>query len=476
MDNFEKNNEILENVLEENQVSDAKNKESNTNENEFNSFNVTEEDKNPVINEEFPLDEDFVENSFEKNTVNHSASTWDAVNYTPINPYEDKKPMSKGLKVFSLIMAAVILVSTACIGGYFLGKNKGVNFSQSKVEVDLDAKPTDTDEYTAAQVYEMLNKSIVGIRVYNKNGEASDASGVIYSKDGYVVTNDHIYSEIGAPKFKIYTYDGKEYNAEYVAGDSISDLAVLKINGGEFSPATFGDSSQIVCGEKVTAIGRPSDATAASSISQGIISAVSRRMTTTSNYSARLIQTDSAINPGSSGGALVNMYGQVIGITASKLAGVEYDAIGFAIPTVTMKRVVEQLISNGSVTDRAKLGITYTEINSVSAELGKYKSTGLYIVSATEDSDLYGKVKEGDMITHINGTEITTDEIVLDIIENSKAGDSLTLTVRFTNGTSKDFKVKLKANVGQSSYTESLGSSEDSGQNSDGTFDFPFGE
>ena len=119
MDNFEKNNEILENVLEENQVSDAKNKESNTNENEFNSFNMTEEDKNPVINEEFPLDEDFVENSFEQNTVNHSASTWDAVNYTPINLYEDKKPMSKGLKVFSLIMAAVILVSTACIGGYF---------------------------------------------------------------------------------------------------------------------------------------------------------------------------------------------------------------------------------------------------------------------------------------------------------------------------------------------------------------------
>jgi len=407
---------------------------------------------------------------------------YNPVRFSEVKPMESYAPMSRGLKLFALIMVAIILLTGTCLAGYFAGKNSvGGNFvSKEKVVVDLDSKPKNTDEMTEAQVYKEVNKSIVGIVIYNSQGKGSQASGIVYSKDGYIVTNDHIYSEVSAPKFKIYTHDGKEYDAEYVAGDVISDLAVLKVKSAKLEPAKFGNSNEIFHGEHVVAVGRPSDATDDSSITRGVISAVSRRVQTTSNYSQRLIQTDSAINPGSSGGALVNMYGQVIGVTASKLASVEYDAVGYAIPTTTMKRIVEELISDGKVVSRAKLGITYTAIDSVTAEIQKQDYIGLYIASVTEDSDLYGKAEEGDIITHINGIEIVNDTVVLDIIEQSSAGDKISVTIVTKDKQTKTVEAVLKANIGESSYnaTETLKGNENgnSSEGNGGTFDFPFGE
>lgn len=399
------------------------------------------------------------------------------INYSDVLPVNDYKPMSRGLKAFALIMAAVIMLTGASVAGYFLGRNSVGSGARKNITVGLAAKPADTDEMTAAQVYEKVNSSVVGITIYNSAGNGSQASGVFYSEDGYIITNDHIYSEVGAPKFKIYTSDGKEYDAKYIAGDQISDLAVLKVDGSGFTPAEFGNSDEIIYGENVVAIGRPSDATQASSITKGIISSTGRRVKTTSNYSAKLIQTDSAINPGSSGGALVNMYGQVIGITSSKLAGVSYDAVGYAIPTKTMKRICEELIKNGKVVSRAKLGITYTAINSVTAEVNGYDCVGLYVASVSEDSDLYGKISEGDVITHINGTEVTSDDIVLDIIEESSAGDKISVTVLTQKGNEVNLEAQLKANIGESSYSSEIKSSESpNSDSSGGTFNFPFGE
>lgn len=397
---------------------------------------------------------------------------YNPVNYTEVKPIEDYKPMSRGLKVFALILAAVILLTGTCLTGYLLGRNS-VKISRPKVEVNLAAKPSDTDEMTEAEVYEEVNKSIVGIVAYNTSRKASQASGIVFSKEGYIVTNDHIYSNIAAASFKIYTYDGKEYDAEYVAGDSVSDLAVLKVKGASLTPAKFGNSDDLFYGEHVVAIGRPNDATDASSITRGIVSAVNRRVQTTSNYSSRLIQTDSAINPGSSGGALVNMFGQVIGVTSSKLASVEYDAVGYAIPTTTMKRIVDELISDGKVVSRAKLGITYAAIDSITAEMNGYDYKGILIDSVSEDSGLYGKAEKGDIITHINGIEITNDNIVLDIIENSRAGDKITVTIATNSGTVKTVEAKLSANIGESSYK----SIEEKPEiNKDGAFNFPEGE
>lgn len=417
------------------------------------------------------------------NYVNDDTPVWNKVEYSPINKIDDYKPMGKGLKIFCLVMAAVVLLTATTATGYFIGRSSvSHNYIGNNVNVDLAAKPSDTEQSTPAQVYADVNESIVGIRVYNEAGKMSDASGVIYSRDGYIVTNDHIYSEIGAPKFKVFTFDGTEYDAVYVAGDTVSDLAVLKIeNGKGFKVAEFGNSGELINGESVVAIGRPSDATDNSSITSGLVSLTRRRVKTTSNYTASLIQTDSAINPGSSGGALVNMYGQVIGITSSKLAGVEYDAIGFAIPTKTMKRVVEQLISEGKVTDRAKLGITYTEVNSITAEIEQYAAVGLLVVSVSEDSDAFGAIGEGDIITHVNGIKITNDDIILDVIEDCKAGDTISLTVLLSNGDEVDLEIKLRANIGESSYSAVIGDREvpennDGEQSGGGKFDFPFGE
>ena len=392
------------------------------------------------------------------------APVWNKVEYTPIETVKTYKPMGKGLKIFCVVMALVIAISGATTVGYIIGNDAAVKkYSQvgKKVDVDLEAKPTDTDPSTPAQVYADVSDSVVGIRVYSDYYDSSSASkippyasGVIYSENGYIVTNDHIYADIvGTPKFKIYMQDGKEYDAVYVAGDVRSDLAVLKIESDDkFKPAIFGDSDQIINGETVVAIGRPTGPDIESSITSGIISLSSIRVSSKSTaYSARLIQTSSPINPGSSGGALFNMYGQVVGITTSKLAGDVYDAVGFAIPTRTVKRVVEQLILEGKVIDRAKLGISYNMINSVDAEIKGSNAVGLYVAEVSKDSDVYGTLSVGDIITHVNGIPITNDEIMLDIIEERKAGDKIIIKV-LSDDISVELEVKLFADIGESSY------------------------
>lgn len=405
------------------------------------------------------------------------------VEYTDDEPNRDYSSSVRGLKLFALIMACVMLLTATCLTGFFMGRSTSHYARNKNITVDLAAKPKKTDQMTPAQVYDKVDKSIVGIIVYNSAGASANATGVIISEDGYIVTNDHIYADIGAPKFLVYMSDSSERTAEYIAGDSISDLAVLKLTKTSgITAATLGNSSELICGESVVAIGRPSSAQDKSTITSGIVSLTERRVKTTSNYSSKLIQTDSAINPGSSGGALVNMYGQVVGITSSKLAGAQYDSIGFAIPTTTVSRVTKQLIKYGKVTDRAKLGITYQMINTPEANSKNLSSTGLYVVSVGEDSDLYGKVKEGDIITHINGTKITYDDMVLNIIDDCRAGDTIKVTVVESNGGVKEYSAKLKANIGESSYSSSVKSNSSDKSNSSSessssgkTFDFPYG-
>lgn len=405
---------------------------------------------------------------------------YNPVHFSPVEPIDDYKPMSKGLKVFSIIIALIILLTGTTLAGYYAGKNStSATFSGKTYKVDLAAKPKNTDEMTAAEVYKKVDPSIVGITIYNTSGAGGQASGIVFSKDGYIITNDHIYSSVPNAKFKIHTYDGTEYDAKYIAGDLISDLAVLKIDNCKLTAAEFGNSDELYYGQNVAAIGRPNDATDTSSITSGIVSALNRRVSNSSNYPARLIQTSSPINPGSSGGALVNMYGQVIGVTSSKVASVDFEGVGYAIPTTVMKRVVSELISDGKVVSRAKLGITYTSVNSVIAELNGYKHTGLLVDSVASDSDLYNVIGKGDLITKINDIPITNDDEVLDIIEQCSAGDTITVTVVTTKNATKTFKAELKANIGESSYSTKEASNNNNSNSSNsqgGTFDFPFGE
>lgn len=396
------------------------------------------------------------------------------INISPATSQE-KTTVNKGVKIFCLALAAVILLSCFSYGGYYIGKNDFLkNKTNSTVNVDLEEKPKDSTSLSPEQIYTKTAPSIVGILIYNSNGDVSEASGVVYSEDGYIVTNDHIYSAVTSAKFKIYMNDGKVYDASYVAGDTRSDLAVLKIKDKVSLPkAVFGNSDDVVSGEKVCAIGYPNGYSSLSTITTGIVSTPNIRASISSSYSSNFIQTDTAINPGNSGGALINEYGQIIGIVSSKISATSYEGVGYAIPSKTVKNITESLIKNGNVKDRAKLGISYNFYNEAMAELAKMPSAGLYIQEVSEDSDLYKKAEKGDMITRVNDIEINDDAVILDLLEEYKPGDKILLTIYKQSGETATYSVKLLSDEGTSSYINDYNSNSDQEHNKD--FNFPEG-
>ncbi len=397
----------------------------------------------------------------------------------PVMPLPENPASSankKGIKVFSLILALIILLAGIAAASYFAGKNYTDNKNNSVL--NMQTKPSG-NEKSANEIYNIVNKSVVGIAVYDSKNITEYASGVIFSEDGYIITNDHIYANTAAAKFKIYTYNGMVFDAKFVAGDSRTDIAVLKVDSTGFFPATFGNSEELNIGDYCAAVSKSTEPAADSSISLGNISVLNQRIQNDSSYSQKLIQTDAAINPASSGGALVNMYGQVIGIIYSKLDPSTYDGVGFAIPSLTVKSTVEALIADKKVTGRARLGISYNEIDAVTAAIAGTK-TGLYIAEVSKDSNLYGKLNEGDIITSVNGIEIVKDDVILDIIEGKKPGDTISLTVLTSNNKTVKLEAKLLEYVGTSSYNQKKESDNgndlpNASSDSDGTFDFPYG-
>lgn len=448
--------------------------------NEINTDNISEPEKEPITEEVIAdeLDEPIVIEHPESNeegfqpTEPKPFQNLQFIELTPPKPAPSREN-KKGIRIFALLVAFAFLLTAVATFGYYAGKNS-IFFSGNN-SLNLASKPNNSEQLSAEKVYEMLNKSVVGIAVYDSEGIKGHASGVIYSEDGYIITNDHIYEGITNAKFVVYTHDSNIYDARFVAGDTRSDLAVLKIDSSGFYPATFGNSDELKFGEEVVAIGRPNDATASSSITGGYISFLNRRVSNSTSYASRLIQTDSAINPGSSGGALVNMFGQVVGITSSKLVGDEYEGVGYAIPTTTVKYVIEELIQNGTVTSRAKLGVSYTEIDAVTAKINSTNITGLLIAEVTEESSLYGKIEVGDIITEVNDEKILKGDMVLDIIEAAKPGDKIKLKVyQSKNGTYKTIEAELVRAESTSSYKSDSIKNEPN-QNNGGTFDFPYG-
>ncbi len=427
--------------------------------------------------------ENLNEPQYYEEAVNDYTNTTNNTNqqYIPDFSYAEPRPervKNRGLKVFCFTLALVLIISLSVSAGYFVAVYNGATSNTSTITVpklELEDRPDNDSEIFSdySEVFASVNESVVNIMVYSPTDSSNvgSASGVIYSKDGYIVTNDHIYEGIPNAKFLVRLSNGKEYKASFVAGDTRSDLAVIKINDkvNSLKVATFGNSNDVFVGEQVITVGYPSSYGDEATLTHGIISAVNRRVTnTTTSYASSFLQTDAAINPGNSGGALANMYGQVVGITSSKLAGDAYDAVSYAIPTVTMKKVVTSLIKDGCVTNRAKLGITYTEVNSLTAEANDVP-VGVYIGTISSDSDLYNRgFDEGDIITHVNGTEITNSDILLDVIENSNAGDSIELTIYKTKDkTSDTLSVKLLADKGSSSYN-----SKNTTESSDNNFGF----
>lgn len=373
------------------------------------------------------------------------------VAFAPDTAAKPPKSTNSGIKVFVSLVALVAVICICLTVGYVAGRSYILPDNNDSTPVGVVSRPTDENAMSATEIYEQVSKSVVGIYVYNQEGPQSTASGVVF-KNGYIITNDHIYADIPNPCFIIIDSEGNEYNAYYVAGDTRSDVAVLRTEA-ELPAAEFGNSNEVLVGEDAMAIGYTAGPYEDSVFTFGTISSKTRRVTgANTSYSTKMIQTDSAINPGSSGGALVNVYGQVIGITSIKTAGSYYDSMGYAIPSNTVVDIANKLIEYGYVKGRAVMGVSYTE-NTTVDYLVSGKRVGIVIQSITAGGPLAGKnLSVGDVIVAINDVAVTQGNDVLDIIECLEAGDQIILTVYTTSNQTKTVTVTLGEDKGGSSY------------------------
>ena len=311
---------------------------------------------------------------------------------------------------------------------------------------------------TATNVASKVLPSIVGIKVqYTVNSiftgsqnAVAEGSGIILNKDGYILTNNHVvsssdsssfYAVSEASKITVTLYnDTTEYEAKVIGTDSQTDLAVIKIDKNDLTPAELGDSSSVVVGEFAMAVGSPLGME--SSVTSGIISAVNRTVNSSDGKTYNLIQTDAAINSGNSGGALVNSQGQVIGINTLKLNGTGVEGMGFAIPINSAKPIFEQLISNGKVT-RPYIGLSGRDLTENLAKANNLV-VGVYVVSVEPFSAAEkAGIKAGDVIIGIDGTAIETMDELNNIKNQHKIGDEISLKLN-RDGKEIDVKVTLQ--------------------------------
>ena len=278
---------------------------------------------------------------------------------------------------------------------------------------------------------------------------ASEGSGIIATSDGYIITNAHVVS--GASALKVVLYNGKTYSAKLIGSDSITDLALIKIDATGLSAAEFGASDSLQVADTVMAVGNPGGLEFNSSVTVGYVSALNREITNSeTGFTMKCIQTDAAINPGNSGGALVNMKGQVVGINSSKIVATGYEGLGFAIPINTVQPIITQLKQYGYVKDRAMLGISGSYIDSMTARFYGYDA-GFYVYSVTSQSVAAAGIQKSDVITKIDGKAVTSQNTIASVTANKKPGDTVTLTVsRASTGKTFTATVKLTQATGKS--------------------------
>lgn len=387
--------------------------------------------------------------------------------------YTRPKRKSKLLTYISLIVVTT-LISTFATGGFLYSKfsnelKKAADQTALASETAKDAlvsanaaKSNGSLNLTAtalskgAAVTEIAKKvgpSIVGIRMtvssqrnsfYSLGTQESEGSGVIISKDGFIMTNYHVV-QYADPKngssantlLEVFLPDKRQAKARFVGGDAITDLAVVKIDLTDLPVAELGDSSKLEVGETAVAIGNPLGMEFAGSVTVGVVSALNR---TIDNEALKLIQTDAAINPGNSGGALVNSQGQVIGINSAKISVTGVEGLGFAIPINDAKPVIDQLRLFGYVKGRPFIGISGQDITSTISQVYNLP-VGIYITDVTAGSgaDKAG-IQKGDILTRMDGKAVKSVSDLDTIKLGHKAGDTVNVTV-VRDGVQKSLKL-----------------------------------
>lgn len=310
-----------------------------------------------------------------------------------------------------------------------------VSPSRQAATINLQSSPASVENIptegglSLQEIYERNIKSVVSISAILTGG-SSTGTGVVLTEDGYIVTNAHVVENAAA--ISVQLTDQEIFQAQVIGTDELSDLAVLKISASGLTPAQFGDSSSLRVGDTVVAIGDPLGVEFRGTYTDGIISGIDRDVDM-DGRTMTLLQTNAALNSGNSGGPLINCYGQVIGINTMKIgaftdkAGVE--GLGFAIPSTTVKTIVDQLISQGYVSGRPTLGISGEGLSSFYQHYYRMPA-GLYITQVAQSSEAYEKgVEEGDLLLSINDTPVTSMDDLKSTIFSCEVGQTVQVAI-----------------------------------------------
>lgn len=355
-------------------------------------------------------------------------------------PQKEMKKSSKAWLIIAIICLVALLATVMLLlaaGHKNDDKEIAGTPSGSGVTVNINVAPHPADDslyadketglFTTVGAAEQVLPSIVNLYGYTDTSIAAynEASGIIISEDGYIITNAHAVEDI--KRFKAKLHDEREFEAAVVGIDTRTDLAVLKIEADDLVPAVIGSSDDMKQGEQVIAIGNAGGFN--DTVTVGYVSYVNREIQSYTNYPITCIQTDAALNFGNSGGALVNLYGQVVGIVVSKYSSTGSENIGFAIASDFAVPIAEDLIEKGYVSDRPRIGIMYSLITPEYAAQLDVKP-GMLISEISPDCDVANTdLQKDDIITELNGKQILTAQDVKNFQNTAKAGDKVTAKV-----------------------------------------------
>ena len=324
----------------------------------------------------------------------------------------------------------------------------------------IDINKIDTSKLLSpAEVYAANVNSTVGITTSIttnywgfQSTSAASGSGFIISTDGYILTNHHVIEDSNS--ITVTMYDGEDYEAKLIGYDESNDIAVLKIEATDLVPVVLGDSDNLNVGDPVVAIGNPLGELTFS-LTSGTVSAKDREVTFSNGVTMALIQTDCAINSGNSGGALFNLYGEVIGVTNAKYSGsgseASIDNIGFAIPLNSVRSIVESIIEKGYVT-KPYLGVSVTDVDESYTIYGL--PIGAAIQTITEDSPAEkAGLKIGDIVTKAGKKDITCGNDLVAVVAASEPGEKIVLTV-YRSGKTLEITVEIGEQIQNSNQQQ----------------------
>ena len=407
---------------------------------------------------------------------------------------EPRRSKKLGLKIVALSLCCALLGGILGAGGVLLvDRLKGGTLLPGKTVTVLEGEREDVvlnvnkvetgKEMTPAEVYAANVNSTVGIttsvvttNIFGYQTAAAAGSGFILSEDGYILTNYHVVE--GASSVEVSAYDGTGYEAELIGYDESNDIAVLKVDATGLTPVILGNSDKTNVGDSVVAIGNPLGELTFS-LTLGVVSALDREVTMSNGITMDLIQTDCAINSGNSGGALFNMYGEVIGITNAKystgntMSAASIDNIGFAIPVNSIRDIVESIIEKGYVS-KPYIGITVSTVSEESQSYGLPK--GAAVKSVLPDSPAEeGGLLVSDIVTEANGVTITSSDELVDLVGDLEIGDTLNLKV-YRQGETLELTITIGENR-QSAIQEPVEETPETEDTPSGGFpwDFPWG-